>query len=100
MGTSSQYYVVELPLRIGDEESRRLAMAFEFGRTIYNATLGQALGKLTHMRRAPNGRTLSSSRRCRIGTLNSNEFRKNTDSMSSVLVIWPLTTAKRLAKPI
>ena len=36
MGTSSQYYVVELPLRIGDEESRRLAMAFEFGRTIYN----------------------------------------------------------------
>lgn len=52
MGTSSQYYVVELPLRIGDEESRRLAMAFEFGRTIYNATLGQALGKLTHMRQS------------------------------------------------
>ena len=52
MGSSSQYYVVELPLRIGDEESRRLAMAFEFGRTIYNATLGQALGKLTHMRQS------------------------------------------------
>ena len=27
-------------------------MAFEFGRTIYNATLGQALGKLTHMRQS------------------------------------------------
>lgn len=52
MGTSSQYYVVELPLRIGDEESRRLAMVFEFGRTIYNATLGQALGRLTHMRQS------------------------------------------------
>ena len=52
MGSSSQYYVVELPLRIGDEESRRLSMAFEFGRTIYNATLGQALGRLTHMRQS------------------------------------------------
>ena len=36
MGTSSQYYVVELPLRIGDEESRRLAMAFEFGIDVRN----------------------------------------------------------------
>lgn len=27
-------------------------MAFEFGRTIYNATLGQALGRLTHMRQS------------------------------------------------
>ena len=52
MRSSSQYYVVELPLRISDEESRRLAMAFEFGRTIYNATLGQALGRLTHMRQS------------------------------------------------
>ena len=76
-------------------------MAFEFGRTIYNATLGQALGKLTHMRQSTEWKNaFLIIRRCRIGTLNSSEFRKNTDSMSSVLVIWPLTTAKRLAKPI
>ena len=43
-------FVVELPLRVNDQQNRFLAQAFEFGRTLYNATLGSALGRLQRMR--------------------------------------------------
>ena len=43
-------FVVELPLRVNDQQNRFLTQAFEFGRTLYNATLGSALGRLQRMR--------------------------------------------------
>ena len=50
MRTSTPSYVVELPLRVDDQQNRFLEQAFEFGRTLYNATLGTALGRLQRMR--------------------------------------------------
>ena len=50
MRTSTPSYVVELPLRVDDQQNRFLEQAFEFGRTLYNATLGTALGHLQRMR--------------------------------------------------
>ena len=43
-------YIVELPLRVNDQQNRFLEKAFELGRTLYNATLGTALGCLQRMR--------------------------------------------------
>ncbi len=42
MRTSTSSYIVELPLRVNDQQNRFLEKAFEFGRTLYNATLGTA----------------------------------------------------------
>ena len=42
--------VVELPLRVNDQQNRFLTQAFEFGRMLYNATLGTSLGRLQRMR--------------------------------------------------
>ena len=50
MRTSTPSYIVELPLRVNDQQDRFLNKAFEFGRTLYNATLGTALGRLQSMR--------------------------------------------------
>lgn len=50
MNTSTPTFVLELPLRVNDQQDRFLTQAFEFGRTIYNATLGTALGQLKRMR--------------------------------------------------
>ena len=50
MRTSTSSYIVELPLRVNDQQNRFLKQAFEFGRTLYNATLGTALGRLQRMR--------------------------------------------------
>ncbi len=50
MRTSTPSYIVELPLRVNDQQNRFLEKAFEFGRTLYNATLGSALGRLQRMR--------------------------------------------------
>ena len=50
MRTSTFSYIVELPLRVNDQQNRFLEKAFEFGRTLYNATLGTALGRLQRMR--------------------------------------------------
>ena len=50
MRTSTSSYIVELPLRVNDQQNRFLEKAFEFGRTLYNATLGTALGRLQRMR--------------------------------------------------
>ena len=50
MRTSTSSYIVELPLRVNDQQNRFLEKAFEFGRTLYNATLGSALGRLQRMR--------------------------------------------------
>ena len=49
MRTSTSSYIVELPLRVNDQQNRFLKQAFEFGRTLYNATLGTALGRLQRM---------------------------------------------------
>lgn len=35
---------------MNDQQNRFLEKAFEFGRTLYNATLGTALGRLQRMR--------------------------------------------------
>ena len=48
--TTTPSYIVELPLRVNDQQNRFLEKAFEFGRTLYNATLGSALGRLQRMR--------------------------------------------------
>ena len=37
MRTSTSSYIVELPLRVNDQQNRFLEKAFEFGRTLYNA---------------------------------------------------------------
>ncbi len=37
-------FVIELPLRVNDQQSRFLTQAFEFGRTLCSATLGTVLG--------------------------------------------------------
>lgn len=50
MNTSTPTFVLELPLRVNNQQDRFLTQAFEFGRTIYNATLGTALGQLKRMR--------------------------------------------------
>ena len=50
MRPSTSSYIVELPLRVNDQQNRFLEKAFEFGRTLYNATLGSALGRLQRMR--------------------------------------------------
>jgi len=50
MHTTTPSYIVELPLRVNDQQNRFLEKAFEFGRTLYNATLGTALGRLQRMR--------------------------------------------------
>ena len=43
MHTTTPSYIVELPLRVNDQQNRFLEKAFEFGRTLYNATLGTCL---------------------------------------------------------
>ena len=50
MRASADTFIVELPLVTGDEERRILSKAFSFARTLYNATLSQALGRLQRMR--------------------------------------------------
>ena len=50
MRTSTSSYIVELSLRVNDQQNRFLEKAFEFGRMLYNATLGTALGRLQRMR--------------------------------------------------
>ena len=44
MRASANTFIVELPLVTGDEERRILSKTFSFARTLYNATLSQALG--------------------------------------------------------
>ncbi len=55
MRTSTPSYIVELPLRANDQQDRFLNKAFEFGRTLYNATLGTALVRLQSMRKHDHG---------------------------------------------
>lgn len=50
MKATTPTFVIELPLRVNDQQNRFLTQAFEFGRTLYNATLGTALGQLQRMR--------------------------------------------------
>ena len=50
MKSNTPTFVIELPLCMNDQQNRFLTQAFEFGRTLYNATLGSALGRLQRMR--------------------------------------------------
>ena len=50
MRSTTSSYIVDLPLRVNDQQNRFLEKAFEFGRMLYNATLGTALGRLQRMR--------------------------------------------------
>ena len=55
MHTTTPSYIVELPLRVNDQQNRFLEKAFEFGRTLYNATLGTALGRFGACVKRQNG---------------------------------------------
>lgn len=48
--TPTPTFVVELPLVLSDSEALLFSKTFEFGRHIYNATLGKALKRLQRMR--------------------------------------------------
>ena len=50
MKSNTPTFVIELLLCVNDQQNRFLTQAFEFGRTLYNATLGSALGRLQRMR--------------------------------------------------
>ena len=50
MKSNTPTFVIELPLCMNDQQNRFLEKAFEFGRMLYNATLGTALGRLQRMR--------------------------------------------------
>ena len=47
---STPSFILELPLKTDDASERRLTATFEFGRQLYNATLGTALGRLKRLR--------------------------------------------------
>ena len=48
--TTTPTFVVELPLVLSDKEALLFSKTFDFGRNIYNATLGTALKRLYRMR--------------------------------------------------
>ena len=50
MKSNTPTFVIELPLCVNDQQNRFFRQVFEFGRTLYNATLGSALGRLHRMR--------------------------------------------------
>ena len=50
MKSNTPTFVIELPLCVNDQQNRFFRQVFEFGRTLYNATLGSALGRLQRMR--------------------------------------------------
>lgn len=50
MRANKPTFILELPLVTGDQERRPLKRKFALARTLYNATLGQALGRLKRMR--------------------------------------------------
>lgn len=50
MKSNTPTFVIELPLCVNDQQNRFFRQLFEFGRTLYNATLGSALGRLQRMR--------------------------------------------------
>lgn len=49
MKSNTPTFVIELPLCVNDQQNRFFRQVFEFGRTLYNATLGSALGRLQRM---------------------------------------------------
>ena len=46
----SPTFIIELPIRVSDSESRTILRKLEFARQLHNATLGTALGKLQQLR--------------------------------------------------
>ena len=50
MSATTPTFVIEFALRVNDQQNRSLTQKFEFGRMLYNATLGTALGRLQRMR--------------------------------------------------
>ena len=50
MKSNTPTFVIELPLCVNDQQNLFFRQVFEFGRTLYNATLGSALGRLQRMR--------------------------------------------------
>ena len=50
MSSTTPTFVIEFALRVNDQQNRSLTQKFEFGRMLYNATLGTALGRLQRMR--------------------------------------------------
>lgn len=49
----SPSFILELPIKVNDSESRMILRKFEFARQLHNATLGSALGQLQQMRQDP-----------------------------------------------
>lgn len=52
----TQTFILELPIKADDSQSRTISKKFEYGRMLYNATLGSGLGRLTQMRQDPEWR--------------------------------------------
>ena len=50
---TSPSFILELPIKVNDSESRMILRKFEFARQLHNATLGTALGQLQQMRQDP-----------------------------------------------
>ena len=50
---TSPSFILELPIKVNDSESRMILRKFEFARQLHNATLGSALGQLQQMRQDP-----------------------------------------------
>ena len=46
----SPAFIIELPIRVSDSESRTILRKLEFARQLHNATLGTALGQLQQLR--------------------------------------------------
>ena len=66
-------FILELPIRVNDSESRTILRKMEFARQLHNATLGTALGQLQQLRqdsdwkkacRMPKGKERSDLFRC------------------------------------
>ena len=51
--TTTPSFIVELPLRVAAQQSRRLRAHFEAARCLYNALLGEAMKRLKQMRADP-----------------------------------------------
>ena len=47
---TSPTFIIELPIRVSDSESRTILRKLEFARQLHNATLGTALGQLQQLR--------------------------------------------------
>ena len=83
MRSTTSSYIVELSLRVNDQQNRFLEKAFEFGRMLYNATLGTALGRLQRMRETKEWREARDMPKGRARTKAFTKLRRKAPSFRS-----------------